>query len=46
MFGNYQKCSLCGKFADDGGLYKGKFTCHDCLDHKCADKDKGDKHGD
>lgn len=32
--GNYQKCSTCGIYADDGGLSEGKFTCHDCLDLK------------
>lgn len=31
---NYQKCSVCSKFADDGGLKNSKFVCHDCLD-KC-----------
>lgn len=29
---NYQACNSCGKYADDGGLKDGKFTCHDCLD--------------
>jgi len=29
---NYQTCSICGVWADDGGLYENKFTCHDCLD--------------
>ena len=24
--GNYQTCSICGKLADDGGLYKNKFA--------------------
>lgn len=28
----YQQCILCGVIADDGGLKKGKFVCHDCLD--------------
>jgi len=34
--GNYQKCSTCGIYADDGGLSEDedKFTCHDCLDLK------------
>jgi hypothetical protein len=30
---NYQSCSLCGKYADDGGLKDNKFTCHDCLEN-------------
>jgi len=30
----YQTCSDCGKYADDGGLRNGKFTCHECLDEK------------
>ena len=29
---NYQLCSVCEKFHDDGGLRGGKFVCHDCLD--------------
>jgi len=29
---NYQACSICGTWADDGGLHDNKFTCHDCLD--------------
>ena len=29
---NYTICSICGKYADDGGLHNGEFTCHDCLD--------------
>lgn len=28
---NYQTCSSCKKFADDGGLKDGKFMCMDCL---------------
>lgn len=32
--GNYQPCSICGVYADDGGLKDGRFTCHDCLDNK------------
>jgi len=32
MNGNYQACSNCGIFADDGGIKDGKFICHDCLE--------------
>ncbi len=31
---NYQTCNSCGKYADDGGLRDGIFTCHDCLEKK------------
>lgn len=29
---NYQPCSVCNKYVDDGGLRDGKFICHECLD--------------
>jgi len=31
---NYQPCSICGIYADDGGLRNGMFTCHDCLERE------------
>lgn len=34
---NYQPCSICGKYADDGGLKNDKFTCHDCLEQEELD---------
>jgi hypothetical protein len=31
---NYQECTHCGKYSDDGGLKEDKFICHDCLEKK------------
>lgn len=42
---NYQVCNCCKTYHDDGGLYKGKFVCHDCLD-KIFDKRENKKAGD
>lgn len=38
---NYQACSVCGKFADDGGLKNNNFTCHECLEK--GDHDESNK---
>lgn len=29
---NYNKCFVCKKLVDDGGMKNDKFVCHDCLD--------------
>jgi len=31
---NYQPCSICGTYTDDGGLKDGKLVCHVCLDQE------------
>lgn len=31
---NYNVCTICGGFADDGGLKNSEFACHSCLDQE------------